>query len=162
MLRPQSIYPLRIALCTVVFATALACTSAAQAQSLEVQGTELTPQFITQDGAIFVYHLRWRGWKVGGGIVQVDHAAELPTAESPSVPVVGGAFALWVGWFGVVGDVVGGEIATTNNPDIYSVTLLLLSDDDLPLTFEGSLDHRPLLRRPPRLPKVSGELFAAP
>jgi hypothetical protein len=94
--------------------------------------------------------------------VQVDHAEALPTETTPSVPVLGGAFGMWVGWFPVVGEVVGGEIATTDDPEIYSVTLLLLTDEGDPLTFEGELDHRPLLRRPPRLPKVSGEIFGSP
>jgi hypothetical protein len=135
---------------------------AAIAQALRVQGTELTPQFITKNGAIFVYQLRYRGWRVGGGIVQVDHAEQLPTEATPSVPVIGGTFGMWVGWFAIVGEVTSGEITTTDNPDIYNVTLLLLSDENVPLTFVGELDHRPLLRRPPRLPKVSGELLLSP
>lgn len=125
---------------------------------LEVNGTELLPQYLHPEGAVFAYDLKSCGRKVGAGLVVVDHEAELPESCHDCVPVYGGSFAFKLGWLPVWGDVVGGEICGTYDPDVYEVYLMLRTWNGSYLCFEGQLDHRPLNASPPRLPVIHGVL----
>jgi hypothetical protein len=147
-----------------VLATIALASPAAQAQTggLEVRGTELLPQFILPEGAIFTFQLFENGRRVGEGLVQVDHDAVLPEGDGDCVPVFGGQFLFRYKWFLVQGRVTGGEVCATEDPDLYEVSLNLETIHGGQLCFEGILDHRPLNQRPPRLPKITGALFECP
>ncbi len=133
----------------------------AQQSGVYVSGVELCPQFICEEGAIFVYHLfeSEGGRKVGGGYVQIDHNAELPQDVGSSVPISDGVFSFRLGWLFISGEVIGGEIRREGS-DLFSVSVLMLTRGGIPLYFDGELDHEPLSRRPPRPPVIRGSLFA--
>lgn len=142
---------------------ASASPAAAQYSSVyqKVKGVELLPQFLHPDGAVFAYDLlNSRNRKVGFGYVVVDHDARLPSSTEPVVPVEGGDFMYLLGWRFTSGDILGGNIATTGDPDVYSVFLVMLTNRGQLLCFDGELDHRPLYRFPPGVPTVHGYLSA--
>ena len=133
-------------------------TAWGQTKSLDVRGIELLPQSVAPQGAVFAFSLFERGRTVGAGLVQVDHGNVLPVGEGNCVPVLGGSFAFTYKLSFVSGEIIGGEICATANPDLYVIELQTLTDDGVPLCFDGTLDHSPLRRRPPRPPVIQGTL----
>ncbi|QEG40931.1 hypothetical protein [Roseimaritima ulvae] len=136
-------------------------SAAAPPNYLQVQGVEVLPQSLNPDGAVFVYDLRnprnrWSGR--GFGYVVVDHGNQLPEEEG-CVPVEGGEFQYLSGWRFKHGFVVDGDICTTDDPDVYSVFLYMVTYQGETLLFYGELDHRPLNQFPPGLPTVEGRLY---
>ena len=84
--------------------------------------------------------------------------SRLPTESGDCIEVLGGAFVFRVGLHLVSGEVVGGSICATDDPDLYDVDIVLRTRYGDYLEFTGVLDHTPLNRKPPGLPKVSGVL----
>ncbi len=143
----------------LVLTVALISLPTAQAQTqLRVDGTELCPQFLCPDGAIFAYNLFNTSRNVGGGLVQIDHHNLLPIPVNLSVPIVGGSFLFRVDWVFVGGEIVGGSVSSTPNPDIFNVDVLMFGNDGNLYCFSGQLDHRPLRLRRPRMPTIQGSL----
>jgi hypothetical protein len=148
--------------CALAFAAAAALAPPsvmAQQSGLNVEGTEILPQFLRPSGALFGFNLYSGGRRVGGGLIEVQHEPELPTEEGECIDVLDGDFLFRVGWFQFThGRVVGGQICGTDDPNIFDVYLELETSKGECLEFIGELDHTPLTRRPPRLPKVYGVL----